>query len=231
MRPKVCITGASRGIGLAEARKLQQQYELFLVASKTSSFKGKEISNCSLFGYDLAKLKGLNDFVEDLDNRISKLDILINNVGVMIMKKLIDMTEQEISYTIDLNLKANILLTHKLLPMLLKAEDPQIIFMSSMAAKSSIIGESVYAATKSAITNFANVLRNELGGKVRISTIHAWGVDTWGAPENAAVLKPENVAEALEFIITRKRPFLIESMDLSHEQQWRGGNAPWSPEA
>ena len=98
-----------------------------------------------------------------------------------------------------------------------------------MAAKSSIVGESVYGATKAAITNFANILRNELSGRIKVSVMHAWGVNTWGAKAAHLLLRPEDIAEALEFIITRNKKFLVESMDMSNIRQWRGGQAPWSP--
>lgn len=66
----------------------------------------------------------------------------------MIMKKFEDYSEEDINFLIDINLRAAIILTKKLLPLLLNSNNPQIIFMSSMAAKSSINGESVYAASK-----------------------------------------------------------------------------------
>jgi NADP-dependent 3-hydroxy acid dehydrogenase YdfG len=130
---------------------------------------------------------------------------------------------------LDLNLRSHILLTNALLPLLRKSDNPQIVFMSSMAAKSSIAGESVYAATKSGITNFANVLRNELGPEIRVSAVHAWGVDTWGAPKPEEFIRPQDVAEAMEFIISRPATVMVESIELGNPMQWRGGQAPWSP--
>ena len=227
---KICVTGASRGIGLTEAKKLQRQNELFLIASKIESFSGKNLGDCHLFGCDISDLNSLNNLVDNLRAKTDVLDVLVNNVGVMMMKRFSDMTDEDIVRQIDINLKANVLITKKLLPFLLKSPDPRIVFMSSMAAKSSIIGESVYAATKAGLTNFANVLRNEMAGKIRVSTIHSWGVDTWNAPKKINLLQPENIAEALEFIITREKPFLVESIELGHEKQWRGGQAPWSLE-
>jgi len=111
--------------------------------------------------------------------------------------------------------------------MLLKSDNPHIVFMSSMSAKNRIVGESVYAATKAGIMQFAHVLRNELAGKIRVSTIRAWGVNTWKDTEDAAILIPENIADTLEFIISKYRPFLVESIELGHEAH--GSHAPWSP--
>ncbi|MBL8031308.1 MAG: SDR family oxidoreductase, partial [Candidatus Doudnabacteria bacterium] len=156
--------------------------------------------------------------------------ILINNVGLLVLKKFEDMDEHEINQVLDTNLRAHMLLTKGLLPLLKAAEYPHIVFMSSMAAKSSIVGESVYAATKAAISNFANVLRNEFVGRIKVSTVHAWGVNTWGSKDVDRLLRPEDVAEAVEFIVSRGPNCLVESIDLGNIHQWRGGEAPWSPQ-
>jgi NADP-dependent 3-hydroxy acid dehydrogenase YdfG len=139
------------------------------------------------------------------------------------------MEEADINVMLDVNLRSHMLITRELLPMLRKSSNPQIVFMSSMAAKSSIVGESVYAATKSGVTNFASVLRNEFGSEIRVTTVHAWGVDTWGAPDPDNFIRPEDVAEAVEFAVTRPASVMVESIDLGNPTQWRGGQAPWSP--
>ncbi len=229
MKRKILITGASKGIGYAEAKRLEDENELFLHASKLSSFK-KDIKNAHYFGYDFSKIESVDLFVKELKEKTNSLDVLVSNAGVMVLESFSKFKDEEISRLITLNLHSHLLLTKKLIPLLLESENPHIVFMSSMSAKSMIEGESVYAATKAGIMQFAHVLRNELAGKIRVSTIHSWGVNTWGDPEGSPILVPENVAETLEFIISRERPFVIESIDLSHETQWKGSSAPWSPQ-
>jgi len=229
MNKKICITGASKGIGLAEAKLLSENNKLFLHASKKDSFKNLTIENAHLFGHDFTNLENVTNFVEDLKQKTDSLDVLVNNAGLMFIEKFSDFPDKDIRTLLTLNLHAQLLLTKKLIPLLLKSKDPHIIFMSSMSAKNRIIGESVYAATKAGIMQFAHVLRNELAGKIRVSTIHSWGVNTWNDTEGAEILTPENIAETLEFIISRKRPFLVESIDLGHESHWNGAAAPWSP--
>lgn len=225
----ILITGASRGIGRATAQQLDRpDNQLLLVATSKGSFK-QDFRNAKLFAADLTKEADITRLANEVSETTDHIDVLINNAGVMVMKKFEQMTETDIMLMLDLNLRAHILLTHALLPALRKSSDPQIVFMSSMAAKSSIVGESVYAATKSGITNFANVLRSELGPKIRISTVHAWGVDTWGAPRPEEFIQPSDIAATIQFIITRPPTAMVESIDLSNPMQWRGGQAPWSP--
>ena len=230
MNKKICITGASKGIGLAEAQLLSKDNEMYLHASDNSSFDNVSIPNSKIFGYDFTKTENVDLFVEKLKQKTNSIDVLVNNAGLMFIEKLSNFPDKDINTLITLNLHAQLLVTKKLIPLLLKSEDPHIIFMSSMSAKNRIIGESVYAATKAGIMQFAHVLRNELAGKIRVSTIHSWGVNTWDDKDGAEILTPENIAETLEFIISRKRPFLVESIDLGHEAHWNGATAPWSPE-
>lgn len=225
---KILITGASRGIGLAEAKRLSKGNELFLVAENKESFKEK-VKNAKYFGHDLSEEDGVADLAKAIKEETKTLDVLINNVGSYVSKKFDQEKWEDVDKMIDLNFRSHVLVTSGLLPLLRKSKNPHIIFMSSAGAKTAVIGESVYSATKAAVTKFADVLRNELTGKIKVTTIHSWGVNTWGAKDAKTLLKPENIAEMVEFIITRDKNFLVESVDLSSINQWREGQAPWSP--
>ena len=229
MSRKICITGASKGIGKAEAEILYADHELYLQATSLDSFQDLGLPNAKLFACDFADLTQIDHFVHELKSQTDTLDVLVNNAGFMTIDSFQHFSETLMHRMITVNLEAQLLLTQKLLPLLLKSNNPQIVFMSSMSAKNRIVGESVYAATKAGIMQFAHVLRNELAGKVRVSTIHSWGVNTWNDEADAAILKPEHVAETLQFIVSRERPFLVESIELGHESHWNGALAPWSP--
>ncbi len=222
---KIVITGASRGIGFAEAKEFKDG-ELFLVASSLDSFKDEFFQKYHLFGYDFRDSENVIKLAEDIKSKTDKIDLLINNVGIIVLKKFSDMSIEEINSQIDINLKSHILLTKELLPLLMKSKKPHIIFMSSMAAKTGIIGESVYAATKVGISKFAEILRKELQEKVKILVIYSWGVNTFGS-EIKTLLNPEDVAKVVRFIVDND--FLVESIEIGHPLQWRDGKAPWSP--
>lgn len=226
---KIIITGASRGIGLATATLLDRPgNELYLIASSLDSFKNT-FNNAHLFAADLSKTEDIGKVIADISNITDTIDVLVNNVGVYVPKKFSDMDESDIHQMLDTNLRSQMLLTHACLGMLGNSNNPSIVFVSSMAAKYSIVGESVYSASKSGLTGFANVLRKEKPANARVSVVHSWGVNTWGAPEDNTLLKPDDVAQAIDFIISRPADVLIESIDIGNVDNWRGGDAPWSP--
>lgn len=178
---KILITGASRGIGLAEAQLFDQRGdELFLVARSKQSFRDAALKKLHLYGFDLLNPASADQFAEELGQVTDMLDVFINNAGGFILKRFERMTVGEINQQVDLNLRIHILLTQKLLSFLLKSANPHIVFMSSMAAKAPVVGESVYSAAKAGITNFSTALRNEYKGKIKVSTVHSWGVNVPG---------------------------------------------------
>lgn len=214
---------------MATAKRLDKpENNLFLVATALESFKDG-FSHAELFAADVTKSEEIDALIKELKSKTDVIDVVFSNAGGYILKKFEDLTSEEIHTMIDLNLRSHIELTKALLPILRKSKNPQIIYMSSMAAKNNIVGESVYSASKSGISSFANVLRSELGPEVRVSTIHSWGVDTWGAENTEEFIQPQDVAETVAFIITRPPTVMIESIDLSNPIQWRGADSPWSP--
>lgn len=225
----IVITGASRGIGKAAAMRFSADgHQLFLIAKHLESFNNPP-EGAKLYAADLSMSEDVASVAEAIIKDAGVIDVLINNVGVMIMKRFKDMSSDDILTLLNTNLASHVVLTRALLPTIEKSESARIIFMSSMAAKSSIVGESVYAATKAGITQFASVLRNELGPHIPVSVVHAWGCDTWGAQNPQDFLQPSDIAEVFRFIVNAPRTMLVESIELSNPVQWRGGDAPWSP--
>ena len=81
MKRKICITGASKGIGLAEAKSLSKNNELFLHASSISSFRNSDINNAHYFRQDFSDINNVEKFVNQLESKTKTLDVLVNNIG------------------------------------------------------------------------------------------------------------------------------------------------------
>lgn len=229
----ILITGASRGIGLAIAKKLDGQFDNMIVVAKhkaTLNSATRLLVRSKVFKYvvDLEDKNETLKFTSEILKKFKNIDVLVNNAGVYLGKTFAKQPLDDVLRMINLNFTSYVVLTHQLLPLLKKGDNPQIINISSFAVSEKIQGESVYTATKSAVSSFAEVLRKEIADTgVRITTIQPGGVDTYPVPKPDILLSTEEVASAVEYALSRPNTVHIEIIQLSHIKQWRGVKPSW----
>lgn len=229
----ILITGASRGIGLAIAKKMDGRFENMILVAKHKSGLDKAtklLNNSKVFKYaiNLEDEKEVVKFTNEISKKFNNLDVLVNNAGVYLGKTFEKQSIEDVLKMINLNLTSYILLTHQLLPILKKGNNPQIINISSFAVTEKLQGEAVYTATKSAVSSFSDVLRKEISPLgVRITAIQPGGVDTYPVPKPDVLLSPNEIADTVEYILTRPNTVQIETIQLSHIKQWRGVKPSW----
>lgn len=172
------ITGASQGLGKHFAQQLAAQtVNLILVGLPdeglekfASSFN--DTIKVHSFEMDLTK----NDHILELSQWINKhveLTLLINNAGTGGNDNFMEISWKEIDKMIQLNIKAIALLTHQLLPNLLKRQKSYILNISSMAALSPMAYKTIYPASKAFVSNFTQSLQEEYKNKnIIISVVH-----------------------------------------------------------
>ncbi len=234
MPKKVLITGGSRGIGFSIAKAVLPYAERLILVARHEEQLGQAVekldgSKITAISADLTDTSELEEVVNKIKSQFNALDVLVNNAGIYIGKRFEVTSLKEINQMIDLNFKAYTLLISQLLPLLKKGDHPQIINISSCAARAEVYGESVYSATKAAVTAFSNVLRKELNERgIRVTAIQPWGVDTYGVEgaENF-MLNPDEVGKLAAFIISASPTTQIDWVELSHIKQWRGEKPPW----
>lgn len=161
------ITGASRGLGKAFAHELaRQKQDLILVSlpnEELESLAGElEIEGVEVLFYetDLCKKANIAEFSAWINSGYN-IHILINNAGFGGGMHFLEADVEYLDKIIQLNVKATSLLTHQLLPNLLRQESAYVLNVSSLAAKSPIAYKTVYPASKAFIHNFTRSLQNE----------------------------------------------------------------------
>lgn len=160
------VTGGSSGLGAALATALSSQGTRVLVHGRDearTTALAEEIGGVALLA-DLEDPPRIDDLARRAVAAHGHIDLLINNAGRGWAGPFPDMSAPEVDRLISLNLRAPILLTRALLPQMLRRRSGHICFVSSIAGRTSVAGESVYAATKSGLDAFADSLRLETTG-------------------------------------------------------------------
>lgn len=234
------ITGASKGIGLATAKKFAGNgVDLVLVARSEELLKGisKQIKeqfdvNVLSISADLSKTEEVEKVFETLKAHFNKLDILVNNAGRGIFNYIENGSAKEWKEVIDLNLTGLIHCTHLAVKIMILQRSGHIVNISSVAGRVGIPGWSVYCATKWAVVGFSEAIRKELiKYNIRVTVIEPGVVATqWGEnmPEEwiksrgaMKALKAEDVAEAIYYVVTQPEHVSVNELLIRPAEQER----------
>ncbi|HTM99285.1 MAG TPA: SDR family oxidoreductase, partial [Pedobacter sp.] len=155
---KVLITGASRGIGLAIANKLANQYELILHATNEQSFT-RPIPNSSIISADFSDPEQVTAFCKRLKKEHGdELYAIINNAGVTLDNSIIFQSEKDIDKMLNVNLKAPIMICKTAMKIFNVRKKGVIINVGSVIGETGNAFQSIYAATKAGLVAFSKSL-------------------------------------------------------------------------
>lgn len=231
------VTGASSGIGEATARKLAELgAAVSLVARRKERLEklASEISSRTLvLETDITQREQAFAAVERTVAELGRLDVVINNAGVMLLGPIVGAPIEEWERMVHLNVLGLLYTAHASLPHLLKAaeEGPRrvadLVNISSVAGRVAREGSGVYNLTKHGVGAFSESLRQEVTTRhVRVSLVEPGAVATELAshlrPEIAQQamqrfasierLESEDIADTITFIVTRPRRMAINEV-------------------
>ena len=211
------VTGASSGIGRATAIALARRGARVLVHGRDrhrSDEVARLVDGVALLS-DLTEPGAADDLVTRATGVPGRLDLLVANAGAGRATPFTEMDPPEIDHLLTLDLVAPIRLVRAALPSMIDQGSGYLVLVTSIAGRTGVAGEAVYAAAKGGLDVFAESLRLELAGtSVGMTVVVPAVVDTGffddrgGAPVRRVPrqISADRVAEAIVGAIVHDRP-------------------------
>ena len=184
------ITGSTRGIGKETTLLLLKKGLNVIISSRSQDSVDNVIEEIlnkfpskkeHILGLkcDVSKHSEVKTLVDVSVKRFGRIDVLVNNAGIVYFKSIMDTTEEEWDKTIDTNLKGVFLFTKEVLPYMIENKSGVIINVSSGAGKYGFPNLSAYCASKFGVIGLTESVAKEVTDyNVKIMAICPGGVDT-----------------------------------------------------
>jgi NADP-dependent 3-hydroxy acid dehydrogenase YdfG len=229
------VTGASSGIGDATARALAEQGASVAVVARRKDRLDTLVAEIEAAGgtayavpADITDRTQAEQAVAEVVNQFGRLDILINNAGLMLLGPVVDQEVDEWERMIAVNQSGLLYMTKAALPHLLAAAEDElhgvadIVNISSIAGRQAWANFAAYNMTKFGVNGFTEALRQEITKKhVRVGVLEPGAVETELISHNNDTIKgdlavsdaenipeklqPEDIAESIAYMVTRHR--------------------------
>jgi NADP-dependent 3-hydroxy acid dehydrogenase YdfG len=230
----VIITGAATGIGAASSRCLAAAGAQVMLASRRGELISDIATQIRAAGgvaewraTDVADRAAMQRLAAATLECFGRIDVLINNAGVMSISPLADLKVADWDRMIDINLKGALYGMAAVLPTMQRQKSGHIINVASTMGHVPRGGAAVYCATKAAVLSIAEAFRQEIGPDIRstvitpgavTSELHAGITDPALRERMAAAyqgaLSAESVAEVIRYVIAQPHSVNINEIVL-----------------
>ncbi len=209
------VTGASRGIGLAIARRLATMgARLALSARDAKRLEGVALelagsgAEAVAFPADLTRPAQVASLAERAERQLGPVEILVNNAGVGYFGPAHEATEEQWDEILGTNLKAVFLLSRAIAPGMIRRGGGHILNIGSLAGKNTFPGGAVYCASKWGLLGLTGCMAEDLCSYgIRVCAICPGSVATDFSPhagrDTSKMLQPEDVAHAVAMVLTQ----------------------------
>ena len=225
------ITGSSRGIGLAVARRLGQLGARVSLCARKKADLERAASELRAAGImvlaspvDVTRADEVSRLVDETQRTLGPVDILVNNAGIGIFGPFHLQTDENWNRVLDTNLKSVFLASRAVVPEMIRRKSGHIVNISSLAGKSTFANGAIYCASKWGLLGLTGCMAEELRAHgIRVSAICPGTVATEFSPhagkDPSKMLQPDDVAHAVEALVTQSPGSFISEVHIRPTQK------------
>lgn len=222
------VTGASRGIGQAIAKRLAN--EGYLVIGTATSEKGAAAVNDYLQELggagrvlNVQDAEQINQLFDSIEKEFGNVQVLVNNAGITQDGLLMRMDDNAWERVLDVNLTSVFRTSKRAMKGMMKARQGRIINITSVVAAMGNAGQTNYTASKAGIEGFTRSLAREIGSRqITVNCVAPGFIDTDMTSELDEALiksmlntvplarlgKPEDIAAAVNFLASEEAGYI-----------------------
>jgi len=217
------VTGGNRGIGRAIALRLAQLGAAVAICGRNAQALDATETELKRSGSpvhsqiaDVSRSADVTALVDQTQSALGPISILANNAGVGLFGPVHEKTEADWDRVLNTNLKSAFLVSRAVAPAMIQRGAGDIINISSLAGRNAFAGGGLYCASKWGLQGLSACMAEDLREHgIRVSVICPGSVatefSTRSSKDPSKVLSPEDIAHAVEMIVTQgPRSFLSE---------------------
>jgi 3-oxoacyl-[acyl-carrier protein] reductase len=217
------VTGGNRGIGRAIALRLAQLGAAVAICGRNAQALDATETELKRSGSpvhsqiaDVSRSADVTALVDKTQAALGPISILVNNAGIGLFGPAHEKTEADWDRVLNTNLKSAFLVSRAVAPAMIQRGAGDIINISSLAGRNAFAGGGLYCASKWGLQGLSACMAEDLREHgIRVSIICPGSVatefSTRGSKDPSKVLSPEDVAHAVELIVTQSpQSFLSE---------------------
>ncbi|MCE2978866.1 MAG: SDR family NAD(P)-dependent oxidoreductase [bacterium] len=224
------ITGSARGIGQSTALKFAREGGKVVVCDLTPELIEETVATIRSGGgeaigclVDVRDMQSIRRMVDEVLSTFGRIDVLVNNAGIVKDAQLKNMTDEQFDLVIDINLKGVYNCTRAVVDTMLQQQSGVILSSSSIVGLYGNFGQTNYAATKGAVISMTKTWAKELGRKgIRANAVCPGFIGTTilnSMPERVLrameekvplgrLGKPEEIADAFAFLASDEASYI-----------------------
>ena len=223
---RVMITGAARGLGKSMAQAFAERGAELVLADiqeepleETRRELTEAGARCHAYRLDVTDPEGILELRDTIHRQAGRLDVLVNNAGVVFGGSFLDVPLERHRTTYRVNIEGMVAMTHAFLPDLLDAPEGHLVFIASASGFVGLPNGATYASSKWATIGFSESIRQELKvldqDRVGVTTVCPTYINTGmfegvEPPKTTHMLDPDEIAAKVVKAVERRWVWVLE---------------------